>query len=358
LLIPELDLSVSENQDPALNVLVPSFSRFRRTGGPNTIFGLTYRLAARGMRVRYIGIDGGTPKDDGSFWEHLWALTGVDNANGGAELSDGVIGARDAFMATWWPTAYVARRWSKKRPFIYFIQDYEPLFCKGEDVGMAKDTLDMDFRGIVNERTVAESLPDGCTERCAIFEPAVDRRIFKPNGHTSKCLVFYARPNRKRNCYSAALAALQAVAKTGLLDGWTVYSVGYPLRPISLSPGLTMRNRAWQTYYEYSAMMRGSDVVLAPQLSPHTGYASLEAVACGGVAVTTPFGAKTEDRLKEYSSRIIATKPGIDDMANAIEKAVRMDRRVGDDCNVAKSWDAAFAPVLPKVERMVEECMS
>ena len=333
-----------------LNVLMPSLSRFRLTGGPNTILGIAQRLAARGVPVRYVSMSADAPEDERWFWGHLKALTGMS----GADASIGEPDPDGVYLATTWQTAYYAQNTLQGR-FIYFIQDYEPMFCRTPaEADMARETYGMDFLPIVNEGVLADHMA-GVLDDPAVFEPAVDSEMFYPETKRRQ-LVFYARPNRTRNLYGVALEALRNVAESGLLDGWDVVSVGAKIGPVELAPGVVMRNVFWRNLSTYAAMMRGAYITLCPQLSPHTGYSVLETSACGGVAVTTVYETKTRARILEYAPRSIPVDPSVDGIAEGLKRAIQGECSCAP-CRglAAESWDEAFAPILPRVEEMYHE---
>ena len=175
-----------------LNVLMPSLSRFRLTGGPNTILGIAQRLAARGVPVRYVSMSADAPEDERWFWGHLKALTGMS----GADASIGEPDPEGVYLATTWQTAYYAHNVGRK--FLWLIQDYEPLFCGTQrDEDMARLAYSMDFHPIVNERVLADHFA-GILADPVVFEPAVDAEMFYPETKRRQ-LVFYTRPNRTRN---------------------------------------------------------------------------------------------------------------------------------------------------------------
>ena len=341
--------------EPTLNVLLPSFSRFRFTGGPNTILGLTGRLAARGTPVRYVCLTDPPPDDLGYFWAHLVNLIGsvprcvsVSHGTPGGEPVS--VGPNDVWMATWWPSAYVAA--SRGKPFIYFIQDAEAEFIDDPVTrARAAATLNFDYRAIINQQVVADHL--GISG--AVFEPAVDHELFHPEPKLTR-LVFYARPNRPRNLYAIGLKALKLAAERGMLDGWDVLSVGAKVNDIELTPTVTMTNIPWQPLGRYASMLRQTDVALSLQLSPHTSYPPLEMSACGGVAITNAYGAKTANRIMEYAPRSIVVNPTVLGVLDGIERAVAGERRDQPTRGCTHgSWNEAFAGVLPKVEDMFKE---
>ena len=359
-----LETRVSD-AEPTLNVLLPSFSRFRLTGGPNTILALTGRLAARGMPVRYVCLTDPPPDDLGYFWAHLGNVVGTvprcvsvsHGTPGGEPVS---VGPDDVWMATWWPSAEVAQ--AQGKPFIFFRQDYEPqLYTTAEERAAAAHVLTFDYRAVINESVLADHLlSTGSLESLdghVVFEPAVDKALFYPSVKQHR-FVFYARPRKLRNLFRMGLEAIRHAVRRGVLDdSWEILFVGAKVPKVDLDcHGLTARNVPWQLLGDYAAMLRGTDVALSLQLSPHTGYTPLEMSACGGVAITNGFGSKTANRIMEYAPRSIVVNPTALGVLDGIERAVSGERRDQPlrGCTHG-SWDEAFAGVLPKVEEMFSE---
>ena len=329
-----------------LNVLVPSFSRFRFTGGPNTIFQFTQRLAARGVPVRYVPVTEPPPDDIGYFWDHLEQLTGLNiETDVLRDIRDA--GSDDVFMATWWPSAYMAGD-----RFVYFIQDDESMFCTNDaDRAKALATLSMDSFRIVNESVLADHLG---MDECAVFEPAVDETLFYPEEKTNQ-LVFYARPNRPRNLYQVGILALDKVVKEGLLDGWDLIAVGSVLPKFGRTVGV--RNIPWQRYKDYAAMLRKTRIALSLMNSPHTSYPPLEVSACGGVVVTNSFRGKTANRIKQYAPRSVVVWDSVDSVADGLRRALAGEGSDGEFRGCThRNWDDAFSHIFPQVEGMVKPC--
>ena len=65
---------------PSLVVLMPHLSVDRMTGGPNTVFHITERLAARGISVRYVACFGSLDADVARLGRHIEDVTGVVRA--------------------------------------------------------------------------------------------------------------------------------------------------------------------------------------------------------------------------------------------------------------------------------------
>jgi hypothetical protein len=254
--------------------------------------------------------------------------------------------------------------------FLYMIQDFEPaLYAWSPRYALAMETYHMDFRAILCSHLLAEHFSKEQVgrfadptfiDRCAIFEPAVDRTKFYPSLDAAtdrkKRLVFYARPQAPRNLYEIGLAALKKAVHRGAFppDQWELMMIGEPVPPADLGRGVLARPHPWCDYDSYARLLRGGDVGLSLMLSPHTSFPPLEMAACGALTVTNVFGVKTAARLREISGNLIPVEPTVEAVTEGLIAAVAQvpdlaRRRSQSRLGVPESWEAAFAPILPKV---------
>jgi hypothetical protein len=315
--------------------------------------------------------------------DQIRRLTDSSSAAQGVELTDATVEGLaiepdEVLLATWWPTAYVARealRLTRAPEFVYLIQDYEPGFhAWSTNYVLAEATYGFPHRAIYNEAVLAEWFgrrgPGGRTSYMA-FEPAIDRARFRPAEPGERALphrlLFYARPQAERNGFELGLYALRLAAARGAFRAgrWTAQSVGAPLPDLALSKDLTMVNGPWLGLDDWAAQLRGSDLLLSLMISPHTSYPPLEMAACGGLVVTNSFGSKTADVFRAISPKITAVAPEPEALAAALADTARLveeggTRRVTDaepraTIDLPGSWDEAFRDVLPWLTRSVRE---
>ena len=184
--------------DPRLVVLLPHLDLERMSGGPNTVFQVTARLAARGHRLRYVATSGPLQPDAAALAGHVRRVTGVDVPPDAVDFVDASatratvdLGRDDVLVASWWPTAHLANAGlalTRAKRFLYVIQDFEPGFYPwSTKSALAEATYSMPMRGIVNEPFL-----DALPARCGVgqfadeawprqtFMPAVDRAVFRP----------------------------------------------------------------------------------------------------------------------------------------------------------------------------------
>jgi hypothetical protein len=351
------------------------------TGGPNTVLNLTGRLAALGVPLRFVGVSGSMDADTAPLREHVERLSETTLPPDAAEFQVAGprgeplrIGRRDVLVATWWPTAHVARAvldHTDAREFIYLVQDYEPGFYPWSvNHALAKATYGFPARAVVNERFLLDHLRgegggifggDAPDDRVISFEPSVDRGLFHPetNERPRRRLLFYARPRNERNLFDLGLRALRDVVARGDLTGdrWDVMAIGSQMPTLDLGPGLRMTPSPWLDYPAYAGLLRGSDLLLCLMMSPHTSYPPLEMAASGRIVVTTEFGPKTAAALATISPLIRASPADRSALTTVLAQAIRdADRdEPGTSFHGPASWTEAFADVVPWFRAAIHE---
>jgi len=382
---PDLDAT------PSLCVLMPHLLLGRMTGGPNTILNVTARLASRGVRLRYVATFEAIDEDLDPLRRHIAALAGADPSLPGVEFASALdpgnpptVGRNDVLMATWWPTAHVARAalpLTRGGEFVYFIQDFEPgFYAMSTNYALAAATYRFPSRALFNEsllrshfaaERVGRFADPTALARSMAIEPAVDREVFRPRraggadrGQRARRLLFYARPRNERNCFDLGLKVLRVAAQSGLFDGepWEFSFIGADLPAMALSDRHEIRALPWLPYREYGALLGESDLLLSLMLSPHTSYPPLEMAATGGSVVTNTFGVKTAEALARISPRIIAVAPEVESLVDAVRVAVN-DLRSGapgapaapDGAHLPATWDEALVDALPWLIATVDE---
>ena len=386
--MPPMHLQIEVNADmpPHVNVLLPKLGTGSLTGGPNTAIIIACGLASLGLPVRLLAVDEALPADIDGLWRHVIAVAGTGQAQPRIVLGSTVdpmhpvsIGAWDVFLATYWTTAFRLRPIldrMRTTEFLYLIQDFEPSFYPWSSAyAQALQTYALPYRALINEQFLAKHLVEtrtgrfaepGFIERCAVFEPAVDRRLFHPveRKGATRTLLFYARPNQPRNLFGIGFEALRAASAHPVFAGtdWRYLAIGGgSLGRMSLGAGRVLEPTPWMPYADYAGLMRNSDLLLCPMLSPHTSYPVLEMAACRGIAVTNSFGSKTAERLRELSSRIVAEAPSVEAMTGALLEAASStvcDDARESDITLPGDWSTALRATVDAAHRMVQDIVS
>ncbi|MBB6123744.1 glycosyltransferase involved in cell wall biosynthesis [Sphingobium subterraneum] len=389
---------------PAINVLLPAVRKESLSGGPNTALNIAYRLAAIGHSVRIISTDLPPGNDLDVVWELMTNLSGTAERLPHVEIVDGSdrsrplkIGNNDIFFATAWWTAVMAQAASPlvgKKPFVYLIQDFEPLFyAASSHYALALETYSFSYIPIVNTHLLHDFLVKNGIGQFAqpsyvanslVFEPALDRSLFYPPrvsspprievGQKSKIrsnpkapkkrrLLFYARPSiGVRNLFEIGLAALTEALDQHIIDPgtWEIIGMGEDFLPRPLGHGATLECAPWLGLAGYAEQMRESDILLSLMLSPHPSYPPLEMASSGGLVVTNSYANKTSEQLADISANIIAAEPKVGAIVAALRTAVgRIDdveaREIASKLELPASWDEAFAQIIPNISNCIVE---
>jgi hypothetical protein len=353
----------------------------RYDGGPNTVINLACRIAQRGISVRLVSTAAPVDLDPAWFRQHAASLIGdrsfpeIEIVSAADPYHPLQVGPRDVFLATHWRTAQQLREVLALLPvkrFFYMLQDFEPSFYPwSSNYALAIETFDLDFWPIINEMTLAEYIlgqPFGrlcepvMRERALVFEPAVDTRLFSPGKNIGqrrpKRLLLYARPSNPRNVFGLALLALRRAAADPVFDGWEFLSIGSrdSVPDLAIGAGRTLRRASWMEYLGYADLLRESDLLLCPMLSPHTSYPVLEMAACGGISITNSFATKTRAQLERLSTNIISVEPTIEAFAEGLVKGAQRVNRGHvrtRSMDMPSSWGAALDPVALRVEGII-----
>ena len=375
----------SLDDDPRVVVLLPHLDVDRMSGGPNTVFQVTGRLAGEGLRLRYVATSGALRPSPAAVLDHIRGVTGVDlpdDAVTFVEASRGrdalPLGRRDVLVATWWPTAHLAHAalaHIDAREFLYVVQDYEPGFYPwSTKAALAEATYAMPMRAIVNEPFLGSFLEDRSVGRFGdqaapriTFMPAVDRHVFRPRPEAraaaaARRLVFYARPKNPRNLFELGLRALRQAVAEGVFDGapWEFVAVGQALPDLPLADGVMLRAAPWMSYEAYGELLGSADIVLSLMHSPHTSYPPLEMAAAGGRVVTTTYGPKTSQALAAISPSIHGAAPDVGSLVEALRSVAGTTPVAATPVGttalaVPGTWDEALRDVVPWVASQVRE---
>lgn len=362
---------------PTLNLLLPSVRMSSMSGGPNTALNLAYRLANMGFPLRIISTDHDCDPNQELLWKHIQSIAGVrkrlphvEMANAADRSTPLPIGANDVFFATAWWTAQMAKHAVAllgNRPFLYLVQDFEPLFYPtSTPYALALETYGLDHIPIINTSLLRDYLLTNVidshaqqefVDRALVFEPAIDRTLFYREEHdrVRRRLLFYARPSHVRNIYPIGVAALRQAIARGILSPlqWDFVAMGEHFEPVDLGHGATLSCAPWLGFDDYARQMRHSDILLSLMMSPHPSYPPLEMGSCSGMVVTNVFANKTADRMTAFSERIIAVEPTVDAVITGLEQAVRRvdEPETRPVSPLPESWDESFATIMPEIAR-------
>ena len=158
--------------------------------------------------------------------------------------------ANDVFVAhNWWGALNLrslldqqSAAFSRRRPFLYLIQDYDPFFYPFSSTNMAARRAfdgERDAWGVFNSGELhAYFLLQGHrTRKAFVFEPRISAalRPFLAEGPVAKQkrILVYGRPSISRNCYPSVRSGLRLWAERyPRATEWEVVSAGLPHRPL------------------------------------------------------------------------------------------------------------------------------
>ncbi len=377
--IAPLRWSVAEQAPPRVNLLIPSIDLRHFFGGYIAKFNLARRLAARGARVRIVTVDpvGALPPG----WERdLESFAGLEGLLETVELEFGRESAaiecsrRDAFIATTWWTAHIARAALEQldcERFVYLIQEFEPFtFPMGTYSALALESYGWPHFAVFSSELLrgyfrahrlgvyadGEAAGD---ERSVSFQNAITR--VSPAGaqelsaRAPRRLLFYARPepHAERNMFQLGVLGLARALHDGAFDGdWEFSGIGAVggRSRVALGP-TSMRLLPRSDQAGYAQLLRDHDLGLSLMYTPHPSLVPLEMASAGMVTVTNRFENKDAAALRAISTNLLAAEPSIEGVARGLADAAARAgdvaaRLAGAEVSWSRDWEQSFPDEL------------
>jgi glycosyltransferase involved in cell wall biosynthesis len=367
--VAPLRLAVRDDAPPRVNLLVPTIDLRHFFGGYIAKFNLARRLAERGLRVRIVTVDpvGALPRTWRQDVESYAGLAGLFDAvevEFGRESPGLEVSREDAFIATTWWTAHIARAAGAER-FLYLIQEYEPFtFPMGTYAALANESYGFPHAALYSSELLrgyfrAHGIGMHDDRLSASFENAITAVAPPPKGELAerrpRRLLFYARPedHAARNMFELGVLALSRALERGAFAGWTLHGIGTVRAGRRLHLGgadwMDLLPRASQA--GYAELLREHDAGLALMYTPHPSLVPIEMAAAGMLTVTNTFENKTADALAAISGNLVAAAPTVGGIADALVAASAaaedVERRVaGSAVRWSRDWDASFGDEL------------
>jgi len=377
--IAPLRLAVRDDAPRRVNVLVPTIDLKHFFGGYIAKANLALRLAQRGERVRIVTVDpvGSLPRDWRAELEAYSGLSGLfDHVEVafGRESQGLEVSREDAFVATTWWTAHIARRALAaldRERFLYLIQEYEPFtFPMGSHAALADESYRFAHFGLFSTELLRDWFrlrglgvyragAEAGDAASAAFENAITA-IEPPDPaelarRTSRRLLFYARPepHAARNMFELGMLALARAAERGTFRGWTLHGIGTVRgsRRLDLGGGTALELMPRSAQSAYGDVLLGHDLGLALMYTPHPSLVPIEMASAGMLTVTNSFENKTPEAMSAISANLITAEPGIDAIADALAGAAAavgdVERRVaGSHVRWSRDWAQSFDDAL------------
>jgi hypothetical protein len=364
-----------------VNVIAPAIDFAHLFAGYVGKLQLALRLTDAGHRVRIVIVD---PCDhDPAAWrrdiacypglEALFDRVEVFYAADRAAALD--VSRADAFIATTWWTAHLADRAARAvgdRPFVYLIQEFEPMtFPMGSLYALARASYALPHRALFSTEFLHDYFRDhrvgvhadvawGGPAAARTFENAIASfdvtadRLVRPG---PRRLLFYARPEQHaaRNMFELGVLALRAAVAGGTLDGdqWTIEGIGAgrAFEPIPLGRGCRLSLLPRVSLAEYQTLLPRYDVGLSLMLTPHPSLVPLEMAAAGLVTVTNTYANKTAEALRALSSNLVPVDPTVEAITVGLREAMRLTadlegRVAGAAVRWSRDWRTSFDDAL------------
>ena len=291
-----------------------------------------------------------------------------------SHTTDIICNPNDIFMATYYFTAQLAHFTITSYPFIqrnfiYFIQDYEPIFFPHDSYHIealegyrfphfpiySTIFLETWFR----EKKLGQyhfmgSVPD---DRLFIAYPAI--KIWPPldveslsNPKRIRTVVFYARSHIYRNAYQLTMDSLSIAICKGVFDDgneWKFIGLGSTSdyrttlgSHCNRTTPVIIRKNVPEP--EYLKIVRTGDIGYSLMLSPHPSLPPFDFAAAGLIAVTNSFETKTMKSFQNISTNFIIVEPYIETLVEGLRKAVKLSldisyrQKGAENFNWERNW--------------------
>lgn len=356
---------------PAVTILVPSLQKSSFFGGIATALILAGKLSAdKGLPLRIVE----TIKHGNAQVEQLVDFFESNNIGLGAnkikliDLSPRTynnygyldIHPDDIYIASAWWDAYILDRLPLLRPYVYLIQDYEPIFYNNSDRSvLAESTYHSEkFIPVCNTNLMRDFMSQKgykhISKSALYFEPAVNisnKSNPRPRTTDKRRLFLYGRPSVDRNLFYLALSCLDELFIEQSLDinDWELYMAGQDsLTDIVLETGIVIHNLGKMSLPDYYDFVGTVDIAFSPMLAPHPNYPTLEFASSGVSVVTTTY--ETKQDLSSYSKNIIIAPADPKSLKIALVKAAGMSaaekQENAKNSSIGSDWHSALESVV------------
>ncbi len=263
----------------------------------------------------------------------------------------------DVYIASAWWDAHLLDRLPLSKPYVYLIQDYEPIFYNNSDRYILSENTYASTRYIpvCNTKLMYDFM---CNKGYSHiknngmwFEPAVATPL-KKNTHTpdqKKRLFLYGRPSVDRNLFFMALSCLnQAFDDENVNKGeWELFMAGQDNLPdVTLNCGLQVQNKGKMALDEYYRFIDDIQVAVSPMMAPHPNYPTLEFASRGSLVVTTRYELKKD--LSNYSDNILMCDLTYESMTQSILAALKQSAQgqAARKSAIPSDWNKALAATI------------
>lgn len=336
----------SDNPRPRINLLIPTVNPAQVFGGVSTalkVFAATGDHLGLDFDIRIIVTDAEVePQSLAVMAGYELAMPDHQSNQQSRVVAD--VTTRDAplplrradffFASAWWNAAQALdlqkqqiQFFSRKMPFTYLIQDFEPNFSSWSSEWAAAESTYSQAResiAIINSNELFDYMSARYVFGTSYLLP------YSPNSaivdalratERRKQILVYGRPSVGRNCFELlmdGLATWQARCPMEAAE-WQIISVGEAYDEAQCLPvqNITVRGKVDLT--TYGQLLSESAIGISLMLSPHPSYPPLEMAQAGLITITNTFENKD---LCTYSDAILSLSTFQSEaLANLIQQA-------------------------------------
>lgn len=313
-----------KSTSPRINLILPSVHREHITGGPATLINYILAIKAKfpDFNIRLLPVmvpfDGhrkDLPDSLHSFYLDFGKINSAEKdsilCKAYTKTTSVPIRENDVFIASMWPTFYLAlglkhqqeKLYGIKRPIQYMIQDYESsaLFSWSTFFLMAEQTYTFpdETIAVVGTKALSEYLETQGYRflKKYTFDPfphAILTDIPPPDSKKELCVI-YGRPDTPRNCFDLIYEALLDITAKhpSIAERVEFVSVGEKHANLPLNNRAILKSRGFLPVADYKALLANTSVACFFVISPHTGYVGLEFAHAGALTITNSFRTKS-----------------------------------------------------------------
>jgi SAM-dependent methyltransferase/glycosyltransferase involved in cell wall biosynthesis len=388
-IIAPLQLDIQTGAKRRVNIVLSTIDFRYVYGGYLGMFNLALKIARAGYSTRVI-IAQETDYNPARWREEFARFDGLEDFMDLIEIGyhfdrtiPVIVNPDDRFVSTsWWTTFTVhdAIEQLNQPDFIYFAQEYEPLFHPASTMyALAMQSYEFSQKTIFSTALLRDyfrihrigvyraSIEQGDQNSLSI-ENAIARlpvSVDRLRGRKTRHLLFYARPEEHalRNMFEVGVMALQRAIELGVLDPgtWEFYGIG----SLGGAQALWLTDNAHLTLMpkvplkDYHERLTDYDIGLSLMLTPHPSLVPLDMAAAGLITVTNTFANKTAEALAAISPNLVGVAPTVDAIVAGLKHAAArveaVEARVaGSDIHWARAWDEALSsPILEKIKTFI-----
>lgn len=285
------------------------------------------------------------------------------------------VGARDAFVATYWSTAEAAlrvREWQRTTHgiappyFVYIIQDYEPgffplsaQFLLAQSTYESKDQVIAVFNtSLLQDYFHAQGLTFAHE---FAFEPRLPAELRTARDkwtQRDRTIVVYGRPHTPRNAFPLIVEGLRRWHEVDpRATSWKCVSAGEPHEPVDLG-GVQLRSLGKLDMATYGRLLARSAVGISLMVSPHPSYPPLEMAHLGMLVITNRFDDKDLASWHDNITNLADVTPeGIASTISLVCSRFDMDPTLGERGQTRRPEYLSDDPQFPFAEEVAQLLM-